>query len=75
MFTAKDAKRMRDSCTVFIDWGEGDMSVMDLHASSKRFKKLAICNATDPDYLERNTNAIELEIQYLEAFLSTFQGA
>ena len=47
------------------------MTVMDLHASSKRFKKLAICNATDPDYLERNTNAIELEIQYLEALLST----
>ena len=35
-------------------------------------KKLAICNATDPDYIERNTNAIEFEIQYLEALLSTF---
>jgi hypothetical protein len=31
----------------------------------------AICNATDPDYLEQNTNAIEFEIQYLEALLST----
>ncbi len=63
-YTAKDAKRMRESCIAFIDWGEDDISIVDVHASSKRFK-LAICDASYPDYIERNTTALEFEIQHL----------
>ena len=73
-FTAKDAKRMRESRLVFIDWGEDDMSVADLYQTSKRFRR-QVLDHNMPARLHHMTDQLEHDIQYLEALLSTFQGA
>jgi hypothetical protein len=74
-YSAKDAKRMRESRLTYIQWGDDAMSVADLYAENKKFRTyVAEWDQTNDLLHVRDTNKLERDIVQLEQLIYSIRN-
>ena len=71
-FIAKETKRKIARGLTIIDWDDDAMSVADLYASSKRFRR-HVLDTTMPNDVKVMTDKLERDIKELEVVISFIQ--